>query len=428
MTEREPTGPGAPEAEFDRSASAERFAEFRPVSNGYLKRLAELAVGFGANVQPGQIVAVSSEPGKEPLARAIAEEAYRRGALFVDLAVFDVHFKRARALFADRGTLKFVPPWLGERALALGEHRCARVALTGPAYPAALDDIDPALLGLDILPSLPESMQIIDARTTNWTAIPCPTLPWAKLVHPDLGAEEALERLWCQVADMCRLDEPDPIAAWEERLSRLQAVASRLDELVLDSLRFRGPGTDLTIGLLPSSTWCVAKFTTVDDIEHAPNIPTEEVFTTPDPDRVEGYVTATKPLFTAGTTVEGLRVRFEGGRAVEIDAEHGAEVLRGLCDQDGGAARLGEVALVDREGRIGPMDTVFYDTLIDENAASHIAVGQGYELGVHAEDLGRVNSSTIHVDFMIGSDSVDVTGTLPSGEEIPLLRAGTWQI
>jgi aminopeptidase len=394
----------------------------------YLTSLAQLAVRFGANVQPGQIVAISSEPGKERLARAIADQAYRQGAKFVDLSVFDVYFKRARALHADFDTLGFVPPWIGARALALGEHRCARVGLTGPVAPQAMDGVDPARLGLDMLPSIREGMAIINERTTNWTAVPCPTVGWATLVHPRLDPAAALERLWQQVGHICRLDEPDPIAAWQARIDQLQAVSQRLDQLRLDAVRFDGPGTELTVGLLGSSRWLAARFETADGIVHAPNLPTEEVFSTPDPERVDGVVTATKPLFTQGTTITGLRVRFEGGRAVEIDADRGAGVLRGMAGRDPGAARLGEVALVDREGRIGPLDTVFFDTLIDENAASHIALGQGYELGIGEQaDRPRVNVSEIHVDFMLGGDEVSVTG-LRGSDQIPLLRGGSWQI
>jgi aminopeptidase len=395
----------------------------------YISALAELTVSFGANLQPGQILAISSEPGKEDLARAIAEAAYRRGALYVDLNVFDMHFKRARAVYADPETLRYVPPWLGERALALGEHRCARVALTGPVEPQLLDGVDPILIGLDMLPALPEAMQVVDALTTNWTAVPCPTSGWAELVYPELEAPDALARLWSEVAYICRLDEDDPVQAWERRLAKLTAMSERLDELHLDALRFEGPGTDLTIGLLRSAEWSAARFKTIDGIVHAPNIPTEEVFTTPDPQRVDGVVTATKPLVTSGATITGLRVEFRDGRAVRFDAEQGAEVLRGLSEHDDGAARLGEVALVDREGRIGPLETVFYDTLIDENAASHIAIGQAYEMVVKDPgELARVNHSGIHVDFMIGGDDVAVTGLLADGGEIPLLRGGSWQL
>ena len=396
---------------------------------GYTDALAELVVRQGANIQPGQILALSSEPGKEQLTRAIAQAAYAAGAKFVDLSVFDVYLKRARALHADKETLSFVPPWLGERTLALGEHRCARIALSGPVAPRALDGVDAELIALDALPRVPEAMKILNDRTTNWSIVPCPTPAWASLVHPRLEPDPALERLWTEIAHICRLDEPDPIAAWEARLAQLVGVAGKLDALHLDSLHFEGPDTDLTVGLLGTSAWCAAKFETVDGITHQPNIPSEEVFTTPDPARVEGWVTSTKPLFTSGTTVTGLKVRFEGGRAVQIEADQGADVLRGLTARDEGAARLGEVALVDREGRIGPLGTVFYDTLLDENAASHIALGQGYEVGISSDDdLARVNSSEIHVDFMIGGDAVAVTGRLSGGDEVPLLRDGFWQI
>jgi aminopeptidase len=395
----------------------------------YTTALAQLAVRLGANVQPGQIVAVSSEPGKEALARAIAEAAYAAGAKFVDLSVFDPYFKRARALHADRESLSFIPPWIGERVLALGELRCARIGLSGPSAPRALEGIDPELIALDQLPRVPESMTLVNERTTNWTIVPCPNPAWAVLVHPRLEPAAALARLWSEIAHVCRLDEPDPIAAWTARLEQLKGVASRLGELHLDELHFEGAGTDLRIGLLPSSHWIAADFETVDGIDSRPNLPTEEVFTTPDPERVSGTVTATKPLFTAGTTISGLQVTFDAGRVVSVEADEGADVLRGMIEIDDGAARLGEVALVDREGRIGPLGTVFYDTLLDENAASHIALGHGYLQGVSSDaEHGRVNRSNIHTDFMIGGNEVAVNGRFAGGREIPLLRDGSWQI
>ena len=398
-------------------------------SDTYTAALAQLAVRQGANVQPGQIVALASEPGKETMARAIAEAAYAGGAKFVDLTVHDVYLKRARALHASRDSLGYVPPWLGARVLALGDERAARISLSGPVAPRALDDVDPELLSLDMLPRVRESMQVLNDATTNWTIVPCPTAGWAALVHPRLEPAAALERLWGEIAHICRLDEPDPIAAWEERLAQLLRVSRALTEMALDSVRFEGPGTDLTIGLLPSSKWVAAKFNTVGGIEHQPNIPTEEVFTTPDPERVDGVVRSTKPLFTSGTTVTGLEVRFEGGRAVQVDAEQGAEVVRGIIATDDGAARLGEMALVDREGRIGPLDTVFFDTLLDENAASHIALGQAYRMAIDDPgDYPRANESFVHTDFMIGADEVAVTGVLRSGETVPLLRDGSWQV
>ncbi len=177
----------------------------------FTNEMATLAVRLGANVQPGQIVAVSSEPGKEGMARAVAEAAYAAGAKFVDLAVFDVYFKRARALHAERDTLDFVPPWLGERVLALGEHRAARISLSGPVAPHALDDVDPELISLDRLPRVPEAMKVLNDATTNWTIVPCPTPAWASLVYPRLEPPAALERLWSEIAHVTRLDEPDPV-------------------------------------------------------------------------------------------------------------------------------------------------------------------------------------------------------------------------
>jgi len=393
-----------------------------------VQRFAELIVRFAANVQPGQIVAIATEPGKLELTRAVADCAYRAGAKFVDVMQFDLHVKRSRILHADPDTLDYVPPWYGERILALGEQRAARVALTGPSAPGLLSDLDPRRAGRDQLPFLRESSEVVNARTTNWTAVPCPTAPWAQLVFPDLEPADALDRLWEQVLHICRLDEDDPVAAWVARQDVLVGVSERLTERRFDTLHFEGPGTDLRVGLLPSSCWLSARFQTIDGLVHMPNLPSEEVFTTPDPMRVEGEVRSTKPLVVGGTIVRGLRVRFEGGRAVSIEADEGGELLAEYARRDDGACRLGEVALVDGDGRIGPLDTVFYDTLIDENAASHIALGSAYEFTAGEQDRGAINRSQIHVDFMIGSPQVDVTGVTVDGERVPILRAGAWQL
>jgi aminopeptidase len=394
-----------------------------------IERFAELVVGFAANVQPGQVVALATEPGKEPLTRAIAAAAYRRGAKFVDVASFDIHVKRARLQHAAEDTLDFVPSWYGDRILALGEQRCARIGLSGPVAPGLLDDLDPARVGRDQLPFVAESGEVVNDRTTNWTIVPCPTAGWAGLLYPDAPATEAMASLWGKLRHVCRLDEDDPAGAWRERMRDLRSAAARLTDRRFDALHFEGPGTDLTVGLLPSSRWMAASFETVDGIEHVPNLPSEETFSTPDPERVDGVVRATKPLALPGTIIRGLEVRFERGRAVQIDAVAGAEAMRALCARDEGAARLGEVALVDAQGRIGPLDTIFYDTLLDENAASHIALGRAYEFTV--EDPGdreRANRSSIHVDFMIGSDAVQVTGLTAGGDRVPVLRDGAWAL
>jgi aminopeptidase len=393
-----------------------------------LERFADLVVKTAANLQKGQVLAVGSEIGKESVTRAIATAGYKAGAKFVDVSYFDLHVKRARLLYADEETLDYVPAYLGERVTALGELRAARVGLTGPAQPGLLEDLDPARVGRDQLPAMRETGKVVNARTTNWTAVPCPTRAWAKLVHPELSEDEAWVRLCDEILHVCRLDEDDPIAAWEERAAVLVGAAERLSARRFDQLHFEGPGTDLKVGLLPTSRFLAARFETVDGITHLPNLPSEEIFTSPDPLRAEGVVRATKPLVLGGSIIRGLEVEFRDGRAVRIDADENAEVLRSYAARDENANRLGEAAIVDGDGRIGALDTVFFDTLLDENAASHIALGHAYEMCVEEPDVKKVNDSTIHVDFMIGSSEVSVHGLAADGTSTPVLVRGAWQI
>jgi aminopeptidase len=393
------------------------------------RRLADLIVGYGANVQPGQIVGVTTYTGKEDLTREVARAAYERGARWVDVVTFDPWVKRQRLQHADDSTLDYVPPWMTERLEWLSDEHAARVTLNGPASPDALTGVDPARAGRDLLPYLPKMGEVVNRRTSNWCVGPAPTHGWARLVYPELGEDEAYDRLWSAVAHICRLDEDDPEAAWRDRARTLEGVAARLTERRFDAIRLHGTGTDLTVGLFPSSVWHAVDFTTVDGLRHFPNIPSEEMFTTPDPARVEGHVTATRPLQVYGAMVDGIRVEFSDGKAVRIDADRGADTLRSIAAKDEGASRLGELALVDREGRIGPLGTVFFETLIDENAASHIALGSGYDLGVEGdEDSSRINKSAVHVDFMIGSPELEVDGITRDREAVPVLRGGAWQI
>jgi aminopeptidase len=393
-----------------------------------LERYADLIVNFGVNVQSGQILDLGSGLGKEELTRAITASAYKRGAKFVDVNYWDPWLKRVRVQHAADDVLGFVPSWYGERTLQLGEERAATILLSGPLAPHLYDDLDPARLGRDVFPRIKEWTKVINERTVNWCIAPGPSEKWAELVYPELEPGDALERLWEQVLHVCRMDESDPEGAWRARSDALKGVAQRLTERRFDAIRLAGGGTDLTIGLLPTSKWVGGGEETVDGVPHMANLPTEEVFTTPDPERADGIVRATKPLFSQGRILTGLTVRFEGGRAVQIEADSGAETLRAVVAQDDGGTRLGEVALVDREGRIGPLDTVFYDTLLDENAASHIALGDGSDLGLSDEDRRRRNRSSIHIDFMIGGEEVAVTGITREGERVPVLRGGAWQL
>jgi aminopeptidase len=393
-----------------------------------LARYASLVVEVGANVQPGQVVWIVAEPRAAPLVRLVAAAAYERGAKFVDPWYFDPFVKRIRLERAPEDTLDFVPPWYGRRLRALGEGHGVRISITPQVPPGLLDGIDPARAGRDGLPAHAENFDVINARTTNWTVAPWPVPEWARLVHPGLDDEAAMAKLWEQLVYVLRLDEPDAAAAWKQRLAQLHDAGKRIDAYRFDALRFRGPGTDLTVGLLPTSRFSseTPGMRTVDGIVHAPNLPTEEISSAPDPLRVDGVVTATKPLDVSGTVVENLRVRFEGGRAVEIEGDN-AEALRARSAKDEGASRLGEVALVDREGRIGKTGTVFFNTLLDENAASHLALGNAYAISVGDDDRARINKSAIHIDFMVGSDDVAVTGLTPDGREVPVLSGGVWQ-
>jgi aminopeptidase len=393
-----------------------------------VNRLAELLVGFGANLQPGQILGVTAYLGMEDAARAVARAGYKRGAKYVDVFWWDHLVKRERLEFADDETLDYIPPWLDQRMQWLSDERAARVTLTGTSA-GVFDGIDPARTGRDSLPYISAVPRIVNERTTNWTAGPCPNLGWAQRVHPELEPEAALDKLWEEVTYVLRLDTDDPVEAWRERMKVIVASADRMTDRRFDSLHLQGAGTDLTIGLMPSSKWLGADFSTADGITHYPNLPTEEVFTTPDPERVDGHVSATMPLELYGSYMNGIRIEFEGGRAVKVDADEGADALRATVAKDDGASRLGEIALVDKEGRIGPLRTVFYETLLDENAASHIALGNAYTFPVEDEaDRERVNKSGIHVDFMIGSNELDVDGITRDGDRVPVLRGGTWQI
>ena len=396
-----------------------------------LDRYAELIVGFGANVQPDQVVAVEATPEAGPLVRRLARCAYERGARYVDVVYFDADVKRTRIESAPDDSLEWVPPWLGRRLLDLGDLDAARIVLSPFVPPGLLDGLDAERAGRDRLPTLRELFTVIDDRSIAWTVSPFPSEAWARVVFPDLEPAAAVEALWRDLEHVCRLDEPDPVEAWRERIDEIWAVASRIDDLDLASVRFVGPGTDLTVGLLPSSRFARegGQATTRGGIEHVPNLPTEELFTTPDPERTEGIVTSTKPLDVGGSVVSGLRIRFEGGRAIEIDADANAEVLRRRCATDDGAARLGEVALVDGSSRIGRLGRTFFNTLLDENAASHVALGDAYASPVaDPADLPRINESEIHIDFMIGSEEVTVSGVTRGGHELPLLVGGAWQI
>jgi aminopeptidase len=392
-----------------------------------ISALARLAAEAGINATPDQMIVVSATFGQEQLARAIAGACYDLGARYVEVNYGDPYVRKVRLTRAPDAALGTIPPWTRRKVLDVEQADGAMIALTGPAAPHLLDDVDPGRIGRDQV-AIPEQMEVIARQRLRWTVVPGPSEGWAKLVFGD-DAPDALDRLWEAIGTICRLDAEDPVQAWRERSGELGQAAQRLDDARLDSLHFTGPGTDLTVGLLAGARWEGGGMTSTDGIRYLPNIPTEEVFTTPDPERTHGVVSSTKPLLVSGRTISGLRMRFDGGRAVQVDADEGAELMRELVGRDEHANRLGEVALVDSSGRIGRSGLVFHDTLFDENAASHIAVGGGFShLTADEQTAARVNASGIHTDFMIGGPAIDVTGITRDGRELPVLMHQDWAL
>ena len=395
------------------------------VASSRIQRYAELAVRVGANVQPGQLVDVVARVEHAEVAREVARASYRAGAAYVDVYYSDQHIRRALIENVAEDVLSWTPPWLLKRAQDVGTEKAAVVALTGDAEPDLLADLPGERVGkARMLALAEESTRQINERLNNWVVIGVPNEGWAA----QMFGEPDVERLWQLVERCVRLDEPDPVAAWQEHVRRIGDRARRLNELQVDTLRFSGPGTDLTVGLLPESRWQGCESETSEGIPYVANMPTEEVFTTPDSRRTEGVVRSTRPLALYGRIVRGLEVRFEAGRIVEVRADEGEDVIKGQLDTDDRAAYLGEVALVDGTSRIGQTGETFFETLFDENATCHVAYGAAYAEAVEGGLIDGVNVSTVHTDFMIGGPEVDVDATLRDGTVVPLLRNDVWQL
>jgi aminopeptidase len=388
-----------------------------------LERYAELAVRVGANVQPGQEVFVHGLVEHSDLIRALTRQSYRAGASYVNVRYEDQHVRRAMIELGPDEALTYSPEWL--KTLMESMSGNALLGTSGNPEPELLADLDGERVGRAIpLEAAEISRRVQGSHKVNWCGVGAPTEGWARQV---LG-EPDVEGLWELIAFCFRLDEDDPVAAWREHLDRLDARAAALTALRPDALRYRGPGTDLTVGLLDSAHWGSARFRTADGIDYVANMPTEEVFTTPDSRRAEGTLRSSMPLSLGGQLIRGLQLAFEDGRIVQADAESGGDIVRSHLATIENADRLGELALVTKESRVGQTGKLFYNTLFDENATCHIAYGFGLTYAFDGEPDEGMNVSNVHVDFMVGGPELEVDALLADGTEVSLIRGEEWQL
>ena len=410
----------------------------RMTHEALLDRYAHLTVKSGLNIAPGQQLVISAPLDAVPLVRRITEHAYKAGASLVTTIYSDEVTTLARYAHAPDESFDTAPAWLFNGMAEAFRNGAARLAIAGED-PSLLAAQDPKKLArADKARSIANrpALELITGFTINWCVIAAATPAWARSVFPGLPQPQALDKLWKAIFACTRADLADPVAAWEEHSAALARRTAFLNERRYKALKYTGPGTDLMLGLADDHVWKGGAGRARNGVICNANIPTEEVFTCPHKDRVDGIVRSTKPLSYQGSFIDGIKVRFEAGRIVEMTAEKGEAAFRSLISTDEGAARLGEVALVPHSSPISKSGIIFNNTLFDENAASHIAVGQSYsenirDGGSRSKDekaaLGA-NSSLVHVDWMIGSGELDIDGIRQDGSAEPLMRKGEWAV
>ena len=401
-----------------------------------LDLFAQVAVNVGLGLKAGQELVMTASTDAMPLARRITEQAYRAGASLVTTLFSDDEATLMRYRFAPSESFDHAAKWLYEGMAAAFKSGAARLAIAG-GNPALLSNEDPDRVGRAnraVSQAYRPALELITRHEINWTIVASATPAWAAAMFPGEAPDVALAKLWGVIFATTRINTADPVSAWKAHDADLQRRAAFLNEKRYATLHYRGPGTDFRLGLADDHLWMGGGTTAGNGIYCIPNMPTEEVFTTPHKDRADGTVTATKPLSHQGTMIEGIQVRFEQGRIVDLKATKGEEVLKKLIETDDGARRLGEVALVPQSSPIAASGQLFFNTLFDENAASHIALGQAYSGCLRDGDkltpeqlaAKGANDSLIHVDWMIGSSKLDIDGVTASGAIEPLMRQGEW--
>ncbi|MGI8407324.1 MAG: aminopeptidase [Actinomycetota bacterium] len=400
-----------------------------------IDRYAELAIRVGVNLQPGQHLLIEGLVEHREMIHAAVKAAYAAGAGYVEVEYGDQHVRKEMVRNVEEDLLTWSPPHLLKRLTDLAEVKGAFLVILGDPEPELFADLDPGRVGrAHMLEAVEESTRQVNERTVSWAVVACPNDGWAEAVFGERDAD----RLWDAVARATRLYEEDPVGTWWDRVEELGRRADAMNTRHFDSLRYEGPGTDLTVGLLEGSRWMSARFETRWGQHHVPNLPTEEIFTSPDFRRTQGVVTASRPLQipSAGVTVRDLKLRFEKGKAVEVEATQGEGAIRAQLQIDDQAPFLGEVALVDKDSAVGRTGLTFGNTLFDENATCHLAYGAGFLFCVEGADgLSRegsiaagLNHSAVHTDFMIGGPELSIYGVTKDGGEVPLIVDDTWQL
>lgn len=388
-----------------------------------LASLAEVAVVVGANVQPGQVVRVTATVEQVEIVQAIGDAAYRHGARFVEAQIAVPGLQRS--LILNGPAEAYVPAWADAAVLGLDRVEGALIEVAGPRLPGLLDDLDPVLVDR-AQPPFSQAWREVEYRVNN-TIVPGPHPGWARMRYPEMAVDEALATLWRDIAVATRLDGPDPVADWRSRFAELNTRAARLSELRLDAIRLHGPGTDLTLGLLADVRWAGPTNVSQRGVLHAWNIPSEEIFTSPDPTRVDGFVRLTRPAVIGGALIRDVTLTFRDGEVIDIRGDAGVERLQAFVNRDAGTRRVGEIALVDAESAVARIEQPFGTMLLDENVAAHLALGFGFPELTDGQARDSINSSADHLDLTIGSPEIDITGLRGAkSEELPLIRNGQW--